>query len=263
MMGKIVGTDIAKWFGEGESRLDVFTDLNFDITDREFAVIVGPSGCGKTTLLRMMMGLVEPSDGDVLIDGAPVTEPRDEVAMVFQNFELLPWRSVIDNVALGLEIQGMAKDERFERAREWIERAGLDGFESSYPNELSGGMQQRVGLARALVTDPDVLLMDEPFGALDAQTKDRMQTYLLELWEEQKKTVAFVTHDIQEAIFLGDRVFVMSEKPARFTKELRIDFDRPRWKRRMEIENDDQFAEYEQAIRAELGLMPTHSDTVS
>jgi len=161
---------------------------------------------------------------------------------------------VLDNVALGLEIQGVGKAKRYERARAWIEAVGLSGFEDNYPYELSGGMKQRVGLCRALVVDPSVLLMDEPFGALDAQTKDKLQTELLKLLDEQQKTVVFVTHDIREAVFLADRVVVFDTIPASVQMDLNIDFERPRWNRRSDVEGTEQFATYERKLRDQLGL---------
>ena len=200
--------ELTKVFGEGSSAVHELDEITFTVPERQFVCILGPSGCGKTTLLKMMDGLVEPTSGEIRIGDRLVTEPTEEAALVFQNFELFPWRTTLDNIALGLEIRGVGEEERHERARELVDRVGLVGFEDSFPAELSGGMQQRVGLARALAVDPEVLLMDEPFGSLDAQTKDRMQTQLLNLWEREKKTVVFVTHDIRESIFLADRVLV-------------------------------------------------------
>lgn len=243
-------------FGEGAAAVHVLDDLSLSIDQLEFVCILGPSGCGKTTLLKMIDGLLEPTEGMIRIGGRPVSGPTDDTALVFQNFELLPWRTAIENVVLGLELRGVAKEERRTRGRELIERVGLEGFEENYPSELSGGMKQRVGLARALAVDPEVLLMDEPFGALDAQTKDRMQTHLLQLWHGEKKTVVFVTHDIRESIFLADRVMVMGSKPSTIVAELDIPFDRPRWKNRVAVENDDRFEEMEVELRSHLGLMP-------
>lgn len=248
--------NIVKTYGEGPNAVHVLDGINFVIEEREFVCILGPSGCGKTTLLKMMDGLIDPTEGEIRIGGTPVDEPTADAALVFQNFELFPWRNTLENVALGLEISGMGKEERRERAQEWIDRVQLDGFEESYPSELSGGMQQRVGLARALAVDPEVLLMDEPFGALDAQTKDRMQTQLLQLWEQEKKTVAFVTHDIRESVFLADRVLVMSSKPSSVVADIDIPFERPRWNRRIEVENDDRFEDIERELRSHLGLTP-------
>lgn len=247
--------EISKTYGTGDDAVHVLDNIDFTVPEREFVCILGPSGCGKTTLMKMMDGLVDPTRGEIHIGRNTVTEPTDDAAVVFQNFELFPWRTTLDNVALGLEISGTGESERYEVAREWIEKVGLDGFEDSLPSELSGGMQQRVGLARALAVDPEVLLMDEPFGALDAQTKDQMQTQLLKLWERQKKTVVFVTHDIRESIFLADRVLVMGEKPSSIVGDIDIPFERPRWKHRIEVENDDRFEDIERELRSLLGLM--------
>lgn len=261
-MIKVVG--LTKAYGSGGDALVVLDELDFTVDRGEFLVVLGPSGCGKSTLLGLLDGLIEPTAGEIRIDGDPVTGPRTDTAMVFQSFQLLPWRTVRDNVAIGLEIQGLAESERYSRADEWIERVGLEGFEEAYPGELSGGMQQRVGLARALVVDPELLLMDEPFGALDAQTRDRLQTELLQLWEQRRSTVVFITHDIDEAIHLADRVLVLSTKPATITAELEIPFERPRWSRRLDIEGDDRFESIKRKLRAELGLTPsdvvTHND---
>lgn len=247
-------TDVSKTYGSGANELHVLDRINIDVEPNELVVIVGPSGCGKSTLLKIIDGLIEPTDGTVEIDRMEVDGSRDDVAMVFQDFNLLPWRTVLGNVQLGLEVQDLPKEDRLHRAHEWIEKVGLDGFEKSYPHELSGGMQQRVGLARALAINPSILLMDEPFGALDAQTKDLMQTELLQLLATENKTVVFITHDIREAILIADRVLVMSKKPATIIEELDIAFERPRYQRRMEIETSDRFEEYVTRIRAELGL---------
>lgn len=254
MAGTIQCDNISKQYGDGADAVSVLENISIDVEDREFVVVVGPSGCGKTTLLKMMDGQVEPTSGEIRINDQVVTGPIPEVAMVFQSFQLLPWRTIISNVELGLEIQNVPKKERRERAQEWINSVGLDGFEDRYPSDLSGGMQQRVGIARALAVDPEILLMDEPFGALDAQTKDEMQTELLELWEQEQKTVVFITHDISEAIYLADRVLVMSTKPAKISKEIEIPFERPRAGRRVEIEADDRFEKIERELRSELGL---------
>ncbi len=257
-MSKQIDIDsVSKTYGSGEDMLQVIEEMDFSVDSNELVVIVGPSGCGKSTLLKMVDGLVTPTNGEVRIGNEIVTGSRPEVGMVFQDFNLLPWRTVLENVKFGLEVQSVNDEFQREQALEWIEKVGLDGFEDSYPHELSGGMQQRVGLARALAIDPEVLLMDEPFGALDAQTKDQMQTELLRLLANQNKTVVFITHDIREAILIADRVLVMSTKPATILANLDIDFDRPRWNRRTEIETSDLFEEYETRIRKELGLMPT------
>ena len=195
---------------------DPVTALNhfsFDIAKGEFVSIVGPSGCGKSTFLNMLLGLLRPDSGGLQMDGRTITGPGQERAMVFQEFGLLPWRTVTANVELGLELKGTAAAQRTERAMELIKLVGLNGFERHYPHELSGGMKQRVGLARALATEPEVLLMDEPFAALDAQTRDLMQSELLQIWERTRKTVLFVTHSIEEAVYVSDRVVLLSRRP--------------------------------------------------
>ncbi len=203
-------------------------DVTFDVGDFEFLSIIGPSGSGKTTLLRILGGLEFPEHGAVVIDEAEVRGPGRERAIVFQDFALLPWRSVLGNVAFPLELRRVAKGERDRRAREAIALVGLSGFEDYYPNMLSGGMQQRVGLARALAVEPEVLLMDEPFGALDAQTRTLLQDELLQIWERDRKTVVFVTHDMAEAVFLSDRVLILSANPGTVHKVVTVELPRPR-----------------------------------
>ena len=204
------------------------TDLNVTVARGEFVSIVGPSGCGKSTFLNILLGLIKPDSGTLELDGMPITGPNQERAMVFQEFGLLPWRTVAANVELGLELKGTPAAARAQRVAELIKLVGLNGFENHYPHELSGGMKQRVGLARALATEPQVLLMDEPFAALDAQTRDLMQTELLQIWERTKKTVLFVTHSIEEAAYLSDRVIVMTARPGRTKDVLPIELPRPR-----------------------------------
>jgi NitT/TauT family transport system ATP-binding protein len=204
------------------------TDLNVAVDRGEFVSIVGPSGCGKSTFLNIVLGLIKHDSGTLQFNGTPITGPSQERAMVFQEFGLLPWRTVTANVELGLELKGVPAAERAQRAAELIKLVGLNGFEGHYPHELSGGMKQRVGLARALATEPEVLLMDEPFAALDAQTRDLMQTELLQIWERTKKTVLFVTHSIEEAAYLSDRVIVMTARPGRTKDVLKIELPRPR-----------------------------------
>jgi NitT/TauT family transport system ATP-binding protein len=203
-------------------------NFDIDIGEGEFLSIVGPSGCGKSTFLNVLLGLVKPDSGDIRMDGKPITGPGTDRAMVFQEFGLLPWRTVQHNVELGLELKGMAAEARRKVSQPLIQMVGLTGFEGHYPHELSGGMKQRVGLARALATDPNVLLMDEPFAALDAQTRDLMQVELLRIWQEAKKTVLFVTHQIDEAIYLSDRVVVMTKRPGHAKKIFKIGLPRPR-----------------------------------
>lgn len=202
--------------------------FDIDIREGEFLSIVGPSGCGKSTFLNVLLGLIKPDSGELTIHGKPIRGPGTDRAMVFQEFGLLPWRTVQSNVELGLELKGMAAAARREISQRLIDMVGLAGFEQHYPHELSGGMKQRVGLARALATDPDVLLMDEPFAALDAQTRDLMQIELLRIWNAARKTVLFVTHQIDEAIYLSDRVMVMTKRPGHAKKIFPIELPRPR-----------------------------------
>jgi NitT/TauT family transport system ATP-binding protein len=214
---------------KGEAPVQALVDVNLAIDDHEFVTLLGPSGCGKTTLLRMVAGLEAVDGGGVIrVDGEEITGPSPKRAMVFQSFALMPWADVLTNIAFGLELQGMAKKERQERARSLAATVGLDGFEGHLPSQLSGGMQQRVGLARALAVEPDVLLMDEPFGALDEQTKRMMQEELLRIWEAERTTVLFVTHSIDEALLLGDRVVVMSPRPGRIDEVFPVPLERPR-----------------------------------
>jgi NitT/TauT family transport system ATP-binding protein len=202
--------------------------FDIDVREGEFLSIVGPSGCGKSTFLNVLLGLIKPDSGDLRLHGRPIAGPGTDRAMVFQEFGLLPWRTVLHNVELGLELKGVATAARRDTSRRLIDMVGLTGFEGHYPHELSGGMKQRVGLARALATDPDVLLMDEPFAALDAQTRDLMQIELLRIWNAARKTVLFVTHQIDEAIYLSDRVMVMTKRPGRAKTIFAIDLPRPR-----------------------------------
>ena len=212
------------------NRAPVTALQNFSVAvdEGEFVSIVGPSGCGKSTFLNVLLGLIPPNSGEMAINGRRVTGPGQDRAMVFQEFGLLPWRSVLGNVELGLELQGASASQRRPICQRFIEMVGLTGFESHYPHELSGGMKQRVGIARALASDPEVLLMDEPFAALDAQTRDLMQAELLRIWDEAKKTVLFVTHQIEEAVYLSDRVIVMTKRPGRTKKIVDIPLSRPR-----------------------------------
>ncbi|HTM08896.1 MAG TPA: ABC transporter ATP-binding protein [Verrucomicrobiae bacterium] len=223
---KIVVDRASKLFLEGT--VVAFRNVELSVRPDEILCIVGPSGCGKTTLLRCIGGLVAPTSGRVLIDGAAVDRPRPGVAIVFQHFGLLPWKTVAANVAFGLKVAGAPRGEISERADHYIKLVGLAGFESHYPYQLSGGMQQRVGLARALATHPEVLLMDEPFASVDAQTREVLQEELLELHERERKTMIFITHSIDEALVLGDRVAVMATHPGRVKEVLTVGFSRPR-----------------------------------
>jgi NitT/TauT family transport system ATP-binding protein len=208
--------------------LQALSGINFELHDGEVLAVVGPSGCGKSTLLRIMAGLDGPSRGRVLLSGEPVTGPRRDIGVVFQQATLLPWRTVLDNVLLPAQMQRLDRARSLDRARELLDLVGLAGFTDKYPFELSGGMQQRVAICRALVCDPRILLMDEPFGALDAMTREQMNVELMRIQAEQKKTVVFITHSIPEAVFLGDRVMVMTARPGRVALMAQIDLPKPR-----------------------------------
>jgi NitT/TauT family transport system ATP-binding protein len=228
-------------------------ELTLDVAKGEFVSLVGPSGCGKSTFLNVLLGLLKPDAGEIRLNGKQITGPGQERAMVFQEFGLLPWRTVLANVELGLELKGVQASVRRKRATELIKMAGLAGFASHYPHELSGGMKQRVGLARALVTDPEVLLMDEPFAALDAQTRDLMQMELLQIWDRTKKTVVFVTHSIEEAAYLSDRVIVISARPGRTKDVMKIALPRPRdYEMRLSAEFNDIKARIWASLKEEL-----------
>jgi ABC-type nitrate/sulfonate/bicarbonate transport system ATPase subunit len=220
-------------------------NLSLDVAEREFITIVGPSGCGKSTLLRVVAGLVRPARGDVLLDGRHITGPGADRGMVFQSYTLFPWLTVQGNVEFGPRLKHMPAAERARLAHEYIELVGLQGFERSYPKELSGGMMQRVAIARALANDPEVLLMDEPFGALDAQTRSIMQELLVTIWQRTPKTILFVTHDIDEALFLGDRVYIMTARPGRIKQVLDVHLPRPR---AGELTTDPRFIEHKRAV---------------
>ena len=225
--------------------IDVLNNINIDIKENEFVTMVGPSGCGKTTLLRAVAGLTGLDSGEINVDGEIVTGPSPDRAMVFQTFALMPWASALRNVAFGLVLRGLDKTEREEVARDLIAKVGLKGFENSLPAELSGGMRQRVGLARALAVNPKVLLMDEPFGGLDEQTKRLMQEELLRLWELERKTVIFVTHSLDEAILLADRCVLMSARPGRVSEILDVPLGRPRSR---DVERNSTYIDLKQKI---------------
>ncbi|SDE69155.1 NitT/TauT family transport system ATP-binding protein [Blastococcus fimeti] len=222
------------------------SDIDFQVRRGEFISVVGPSGCGKTTLLKILAGLIPKSEGEVSIAGHAVTKPLPEVGMVFQAATLLPWRTILENVMVPVEIQKLDRTTHRAKAMELIEMVGLLGFEDKYPYELSGGMQQRAGICRALVHDPAVLLMDEPFGALDAMTREYMNVELLRIWQEKAATIVLVTHSIPEAVFLSDRVIVMSPRPGRITEVIDIDLPRPR---DLSVMNTDRAGVYVSRIR--------------
>lgn len=219
--------DIRKAYPSSQGELEAIKQIELDVREQEFICIVGPSGCGKSTFLKIIAGLIEPSQGSIHFR-QPLFNGQLRSAMVFQEQAVFPWMTVLDNVAFGLEVQGIDKNLRREKAAEFISKVGLGKFSQVYPHELSGGMRQRVAILRAFLADPQILLMDEPFGPLDSQTRLVMQEELLKIWKEHKKTVIYVTHDIEEAIMLGDRVLVMSGRPGRIREEISIPFTRPR-----------------------------------
>lgn len=238
---------IFRWEKGGERHELLALDrVDLEVQENEFLLIIGPSGCGKSTLLRIIAGLIEADYGEIWIDGTQVTGPGPERAMVFQDFGLFPWKTVLDNVKFPLDIRKVPDDEASDTARRYLEKVGLAGFEDAHPHQLSGGMQQRVGVARALAVDPDILLMDEPFGAIDAQTRELMQEELMHLWTESRKTALFVTHDLDEAVILADRIVVLSRSPGTVRTIVPVDLPRPRWE--YDVRAHPVFAEVRQEI---------------
>ncbi|MFZ3044842.1 MAG: ABC transporter ATP-binding protein [Desulfatirhabdiaceae bacterium] len=222
-------SDISKTYTTNNGKsVTALEGVSLNVAINDFVCLLGPSGCGKSTLLRIIAGLEKASEGQVLFRGTPLSRPTREIGMVFQEYTLLPWRTVEDNVALGLEFAGISKQERIKCAADYLEMVGLFQFRRAYPYELSGGMQQRVAIARALAKDPDVLLMDEPFGALDAYTRILLQKELLRIWEKNRKTILFVTHSVDEAIYLADRIAVLTAHPGRLREVNAVNMARPR-----------------------------------
>ncbi|HYU19877.1 MAG TPA: ABC transporter ATP-binding protein [Chloroflexota bacterium] len=238
--------------------VEVLRDVSFSVQPGEFVCLVGPSGCGKTTLLRLIDGLLAPDQGEIAIDGLGPPKPGPQAGFVFQSFRLLPWRTVLDNVQFPLQIQGMDRQRRLARASEFVALVGLEGFEHSFPHELSGGMQQRVGLARALALEPEILLMDEPFAALDAQTRELMQIELSRIWEARRVAVVFVTHSLDEALFLADRIILLGPRPATVDEVLEVPLQRPRWEYdvRAQVQYVDMRAHLWARIRTMVGGQP-------
>jgi len=214
--------------GHGAKKFEALQDVSISAAPGEFLCLLGPSGCGKSTLLGALAGHLQPSGGSIRVDGQPVDGPHPERGLVFQQHTLFPWKKVLDNVAFGLKMKGIAREERRLQARELLKLVGLEDFSDVYPSQLSGGMQQRVEIARVLINHPRVMLMDEPFSALDAQTRLKMQELLLDVWMRVRTSIVFITHDIDEALFLADRILVMSPRPGRIIEELKLDFARPR-----------------------------------
>lgn len=237
---------VSKHYDTRDGTIHAVDEVSFELHEREFLSVLGPSGCGKSTLLMLISGLVRPSSGEIRIGGQFVTRPYTNLGIVFQRDVLLHWRTVLDNVLLQVELRGLKRKSYEDRARDLLKLVGLAGFERKYPSELSGGMRQRTAICRALVHDPPLLLMDEPFGALDALTRDQMNLDLLKIWQQSQKTVFFITHSIPEAVFLSDRVMVMSPRPGRLIEMLRIDLPRPR---HLSLRDTPEFARYTRRIR--------------
>lgn len=228
MEHKLQISQVGKVFPTKGGQMVALDQTSFQVRDGEFVCILGPSGCGKSTILRIIAGLEVPTSGQVLLDGKEIKEPGPDRGMVFQAYTLYPWLTVEENISFGLKLKGIPAANYRETAQHYIELIGLKGFEKHYPIQLSGGMQQRVAIARALANDPEIMLMDEPFGALDAQTRTIMQEILMKAWEDSHKTILFVTHDVEEAVFLADTVYVMTARPGRLKKVTPITLPRPR-----------------------------------
>jgi NitT/TauT family transport system ATP-binding protein len=245
MSGHIEVTHFALQYGRGAAAMTAVSDLSLHVAPGEFVSLIGPSGCGKSTVLNAVAGFIAPSQGRITVDGKPVTGPSAELGMVFQQYSLFPWKTVRKNVEFGLKMKGMAAAERTRTARALLDMAGLLKFEDHYPDQLSGGMKQRVGIVRALAPGPRVLLLDEPFGALDAQTRLIMQQILTNMWQRLRISVLFVTHDIDEALFLSDRVYVMTARPGAIKAEIAVPLDRPR---HAEVTLTPEFARLRRAV---------------
>lgn len=242
---KIEAKGIVKRFGVGAGAVTALDGLNLAVPEGQFLCLLGPSGCGKSTLLFIAAGLEKATSGQILLDGRPVTGPGRDRGMLFQQFALFPWRTAKENIEFGLEVQGRPRSERVERTRQWLTMLHLSEFADAYPHQLSGGMQQRVAIARLLINEPEVLLMDEPFAALDAQTRAVLGEELIRVWQATRRTVIFVTHSVDEAIFLADRLIVMTRRPGRIKADLAIELPRPR------DSGSDQF----NALRREVTLL--------
>jgi NitT/TauT family transport system ATP-binding protein len=249
-MGNLEIRDLNQSFPRDDgTQLMVLEHLSFEVRDKEFVCILGSSGCGKTTLLRLIAGLDEAREGSIVLDGEKMTGPSPKVGFVFQEYSLFPWRNVIDNIAFGLEMKGIPKEERYRIAERYLDLVNLSQFKTSYPSELSGGMRQRIAVARALALEPVLLLMDEPFGALDAQTRNMLQKELLDIWDKTKKTIIFITHSVDEAVFLADRIIVLTPRPGRICQIFPVELNRPR---------DRTSVEFAQVRREVLDLIGKH-----
>jgi NitT/TauT family transport system ATP-binding protein len=260
---KITLKDVSRTFySPSGERIEAIKDVTFDVEDAfspagrdigEFRVLLGPSGCGKSTLLRMIAGLDKPTSGEVLVNGVPVTGPGKDRGMVFQKYTSFPWLTVAENVAYGMKINGVPEAQRKGTTDHLLNSVGLTEFANVYPETLSGGMQQRVAIARTLALRPSVILMDEPFGALDAQTRSDMQQLLLQIWDETACTILFVTHDVEEAVYLADRIFIMSSHPGTLVEDVHVPFDRPR---RLELKESSEFHDLQHYVLGRLKSAP-------
>ena len=249
-MGNLEIRDLNQSFPRDDgSQLVVLDHLSFDVKDKEFVCILGSSGCGKTTLLRLIAGLDVARAGSIILDGEEIKGPNPKVGFVFQEYSLFPWRNVVDNIAFGLEMNGIPKEDRYRIAEHYLDLVNLSQFKTSYPSELSGGMRQRIAVARALALEPVLLLMDEPFGALDAQTRNMLQKELLDIWDKTRKTIIFITHSVDEAVFLADRIIVLTPRPGRICQIFPVELKRPR---------DRTSVEFAQVRRQVLDLIGQH-----
>ena len=244
--GTVTISDLEKVYGEGAERTKAIEDLSFEVNGGEFVSVVGPSGCGKSTLLYLIAGFLDASTGTIAVDGDPIQGPGTDRGVVFQDYALFPWRTVFENVTYGLEETGVPKDEHADIAQRYIDMVDLDGFEDKYPKELSGGMKQRVALARTLAYEPKILLMDEPFGALDQPLRESLQDQLIDIWRDLEKTVVFITHDVEEAVYLSERVMIMTRHPG--TKKTVTEVDLDRSLPREEIITSGEFTETKNAV---------------
>ena len=246
---KIEARDISKAFTVNNDYIEVLRNVSIGVKPSEFLVILGPGQCGKTTLINCLSGIMEPDRGGIFLNGEKITEPGPARGVVFQQYALFPWKTVLDNVAFGLTVRGVDKKKRYDTARHYIDLVGLQGFEKSFPHQLSGGMRQRVSIARAYVSDPEVLFMDEPFSALDAQTRYAMEKDILRITEQEKKTIIFITNNVEEAIFLGDRIILMTSLPGRIKREFPVEMTKPR------EYTDERFLELRLAISEDTELV--------
>jgi NitT/TauT family transport system ATP-binding protein len=246
---KLIVDGVSKVFADKRREVIALQNTSFTVKPSEFVTLLGPSGCGKSTILKIVAGLEQPTSGRVLLDGREISEPSRDRGMVFQTYTLFPWLTVRQNIEFGLDVAGRSKAERREISQHYVDKIGLTGFENAYPGELSGGMKQRVAIARALANDPEILLMDEPFGALDAQTRTVMQELLLDVWDESHKTIIFVTHDVDEAVFIGDTIYVMTARPGKIKARIVVDLPA---KRTYDIKMSDQFLTIKKEV---LGLI--------